>query len=63
MYIVWFQTPDEPDVFLASDVEKTMRFFMRRAEALAASAEVPEGEPTFAFKALIEAWDASDMGS
>jgi epoxide hydrolase A/B len=63
MYIVWFQTPDEPDVFLAADVEKTMRFFMRRADGLAASTPTPDAEPTFAFKALIEAWDPTDVGS
>jgi pimeloyl-ACP methyl ester carboxylesterase len=62
MYIVWFQTPDEPDAFLAADVEKTLRFFMRRPGAMAAAAPPAEGEPTFAFKALIEAWDASDLG-
>lgn len=62
MYIVWFQTPGEADAFLAADVEKTMRFFMRRAAGLNASTR-QEGEPTFAFKALIEQWDPSDVGA
>jgi pimeloyl-ACP methyl ester carboxylesterase len=63
MYIVWFQTPDEPEAFLGRDVEKTMRFFMRRPAALAAAAAPPEGGSTFAFKDLIAQWDPSDQGS
>ncbi len=30
MYIVWFQKPGEADAALAADVDKTMRFFMRK---------------------------------
>jgi pimeloyl-ACP methyl ester carboxylesterase len=63
MYIVWFQTPDAPDAFLAADVEKTMRFFMRKPAGLAAATQATEGEPTFAFKALIEAWDPTEIGN
>jgi pimeloyl-ACP methyl ester carboxylesterase len=60
MYIVWFQTPAEPDAFLAADVEKTMRFFMRRPRALNPATPPPEGGSTFAFKDLIAQWDGSD---
>lgn len=63
MYIVWFQTPGDADAVLAADVEKTMRFFMRRPVALQAAAEPPEGGSTFAFKDLLQQWDASDTGS
>jgi pimeloyl-ACP methyl ester carboxylesterase len=60
MYIVWFQTPGEADRVLAADVEKTMRFFMRRPRALAATAEASQASSNFAFKALIAQWDGSD---
>ena len=60
MYIVWFQTPGDADAVLGADVEKTMRFFMRRADRLAAPADPPEVGSTFAFKALLQGWDASD---
>jgi pimeloyl-ACP methyl ester carboxylesterase len=63
MYIVWFQTPGDADAVLAADVEKTMRFFMRRPAGLAAVAEPAEGGSTFAFKELLQQWDASDLGS
>src|SRR4051794_13544411 len=36
MYIVWFQTPDEPEAVLGEDTTKTMRFFMRKPAALTA---------------------------
>jgi pimeloyl-ACP methyl ester carboxylesterase len=63
MYIVWFQTPGDADAVLAADVEKTMRFFMRKPQSLATTAEpAPEGGSTFAFKQLLEQWDASDVG-
>jgi pimeloyl-ACP methyl ester carboxylesterase len=62
MYIVWFQTPGEPEAVLGADVEKTMRFFMRKPRALAAAGE-PTGGSTFAFKALLEAWDPSDTSA
>ncbi|MEO8114396.1 MAG: alpha/beta hydrolase, partial [Phenylobacterium sp.] len=60
MYIVWFQTPGDPDAVLGADVEKTMRFFMRRPAALAAAAAPAGGGSTFAFRELLNAWDASD---
>jgi len=58
MYIVWFQTPGDADATLAADVDKTMRFFMRRPRPLQAAAQVETGS-TFAFKALIEMWDGA----
>ena len=64
MYIVWFQTPGDADTVLAADVEKTMRFFMRKPAAVqAVAASAPEGGSTFAFKQLLQQWDASDAGS
>jgi len=62
MYIVWFQTPGDADKVLGADVEKTMRFFMRRADGLQRAAEPAEGESTFAFKDLLQQWDPSDQG-
>jgi pimeloyl-ACP methyl ester carboxylesterase len=62
MYIVWFQTPGDADRVLGADVEKTMRFFMRRPADLPAAAEPAEGGSTFAFKDLLQAWDPSDQG-
>jgi pimeloyl-ACP methyl ester carboxylesterase len=59
MYIVWFQTPGEADRVLSADVDKTMRFFMRRPRALPTQAPPPEGGSTFAFKDLLEAWDGT----
>ena len=56
MYIVWFQTPDEPEAVLGLDVEKTMRFFMRRPGGQA-SAPPAEGGSTFALGDLLQAWD------
>jgi len=64
MYIVWFQTPGDADQVLSADVEKTMRFFMRRpATVQAAAVEPPEGGSTFAFKDMLQQWDASDTGN
>ena len=64
MYIVWFQTPGDADAVLSADVDKTMRFFMRKPTALqAAAAPSAEGGSTFAFKALLQAWDPTDEGS
>jgi pimeloyl-ACP methyl ester carboxylesterase len=64
MYIVWFQTPGDADAVLGADVEKTMRFFMRKPAALQAAAEpAAEGGSTFAFKDLLQRWDASDTGA
>jgi pimeloyl-ACP methyl ester carboxylesterase len=64
MYIVWFQTPGDADAVLSADVEKTMRFFMRKPAGLSAAAEpAPEGGSTFAFKDMLQQWDASDQGN
>jgi pimeloyl-ACP methyl ester carboxylesterase len=63
MYIVWFQTPGDADRVLARDVEKTMRFFMRRPRDLAWSFAPPKEGSTFPFKALIERFDPTDEGS
>lgn len=64
MYIVWFQKPGEADAVLAADVEKTMRFFMRKPGAITrAAAPPPEGGSTFAFGEALARWDASDQGS
>jgi pimeloyl-ACP methyl ester carboxylesterase len=63
MYIVWFQTPGEADAVLGADVEKTMRFFMRKPASLQAAAEPSEAGSNFAFKALLQAWDPSDVGN
>ncbi|MGZ3404388.1 MAG: alpha/beta fold hydrolase [Phenylobacterium sp.] len=64
MYIVWFQTPGEADAVLGADVEKTMRFFMRKPAALSSAAQpAPEGGSTFAFKQLLQQWDPTDLGS
>lgn len=63
MYIVWFQTPDDPEAVLGADPEKTMRFFMRRPAALTAAAAQPSASgSTFAFKDLLNAWDGSSGG-
>jgi pimeloyl-ACP methyl ester carboxylesterase len=61
MYIVWFQTPGEADAVLGADVDKTMRFFMRRpAGSVVTAAEPGPSGSTFAFKDLLAAWDGSD---
>mgnify|MGYP001365065219 FL=1 len=62
MYIVWFQTPDEPEAVLGEDVERTMRFFMRKPAALRTVAQPTEGGSTFAFRDLIRAWDGKTGG-
>ncbi len=49
-YIVWFQTPGEADQVLGADVEKTMRFFMRKPAALRdAGDKGSQGGSSFAF--------------
>jgi pimeloyl-ACP methyl ester carboxylesterase len=58
MYIVWFQNPDDPEATLGEDVDKTMRFFMRRPAALTEAAAQPNPSgSTFAFKDLLRGWD------
>lgn len=65
MYIVWFQKPGEADAALAADVDKTLRFFMRRPDPVAAAAAlaaVQAGEPpNFAFGQVLKEWDKSDQ--
>ena len=63
MYIVWFQTPGDADQVLGADVEKTMRFFMRKPASRQAAAEPAAGGSTFAFKDMLLQWDASDTGN
>jgi len=63
MYIVWFQTPGDADTVLVADVEKTMRFFMRKPAGLASAALPPEGGSTFAFRQLLQDWDPTDQGT
>lgn len=62
MYIVWFQTPGDADAVLGKDVEKTMRFFMRKpaTSGITTAAEPNASGSTFAFKDLLNAWDPSD---
>jgi pimeloyl-ACP methyl ester carboxylesterase len=47
---------------LGADVEKTIRFFMRKPASLQAAAEPSEAASNFAFKDLLQAWDPSDQG-
>ena len=62
MYIVWFQKPEIADAALAADVDKTMRFFMRRPAAIPQVA-APTGGSTFAFGDALKAWDKSDTAN
>ena len=63
MYIVWFQKPGIADAALAADVDKTMRFFMRKPAAVAQAAAPPAGGSTFAFGDALNAWDKSDTAN
>lgn len=56
-YIVWFQKPGEADQALAADVEKTMRFFMRKPAALSKSSQRPSGGSSFAFGESLKSYD------
>lgn len=67
MYIVWFQTPNEPEAVLGADTTRTMSFFMRRpmdpaAAAAAAEAARANTGSTFAFKDLLRNWDGKMGG-
>ena len=62
MYIVWFQKPGVADAALAADVDKTMRFFMRRPAAIQQVA-APTGGSTFAFGDALKAWDKADTAN
>jgi pimeloyl-ACP methyl ester carboxylesterase len=59
MYIVWFQTPGDPEAVLGQDTTKTMRFFMRKPAALTAAAQPNASGSTFAFKDLLQGWDGT----
>ncbi|CAN7431154.1 alpha/beta hydrolase [Phenylobacterium sp. LjRoot164] len=63
MYIVWFQKPGIADAALAADVDKTMRFFMRRPAAISQAAAPPSGGSTFAFGDALNAWDKADTAN
>lgn len=63
MYIVWFQKPAIADAALAADVDKTMRFFMRKPAAVEQAAAPPPGGSTFAFGDALKAWDKSDTAN
>jgi pimeloyl-ACP methyl ester carboxylesterase len=58
MYIVQFQKPGEADAILARDVDKTMRFFMRKPPELLEDhftrKEGASGRPTFALVKIVE---------
>jgi pimeloyl-ACP methyl ester carboxylesterase len=67
MYIVHFQTPGEADAILARDVDKTMRFFMRKPPALSGdhfTRTDPAKRPTFALVKMVEVYspDADRRG-
>lgn len=63
MYIVHFQKPAEADAALGADVEKTMRFFMKKPPAGQApsrgmASERKEGDPSvFPLVRMVEAYD------
>lgn len=63
MYIVWFQKPGTADAVLAKDVDKTMRFFMRKPAAITAEAAPSSSGSTFAFGEALENWDKSDTAN
>ncbi|WP_337186872.1 alpha/beta hydrolase [Phenylobacterium sp.] len=66
MYIVWFQTPDEPEAVLGADTTRTLSFFMRKPmdpeAAAAAMAAAAASGSTFAFRDLLKAWDGKTGG-
>jgi pimeloyl-ACP methyl ester carboxylesterase len=59
MYIVWFQTPDEPEAVLGADVGKTMSFFMRRPADVPITPQPNASGSTFAFKDLLQQWNSA----
>lgn len=63
MYIVWFQTAGDADAALAADVEKTLRFFMRKPAALAAFNQPAKEASSFAFKAALARFDPTNRES
>jgi len=63
MYIVWFQKPGVADAALGADVDKTMRFFMRKPAAIEQAVTPPAGGSTFAFGDALKAWDKADTAN
>ena len=63
MYIVWFQTAGDADAALAADVEKTLRFFMRKPAALAGFNQPVKGGSSFAFKVALARFDPTNRES
>ncbi|HEX7886897.1 MAG TPA: alpha/beta hydrolase [Phenylobacterium sp.] len=61
MYIVWFQTPDDPEAVLGADVDKTMRFFMRKPEAVVALGDASSSTYAAFGRQLLE-WDGKTGG-
>jgi pimeloyl-ACP methyl ester carboxylesterase len=62
MYIVHFQTPGEADEILSQDVEKTMRFFMRKPPALQEdhfTRQTQPGRSSFALVKTVERYEPS----
>ena len=62
MYIVWFQNPGDPEATLGADVDKTMRFFMRKPAATPVAPPASASGSTFAFKDLLAGWDGKTGG-
>ncbi len=61
MYIVWFQTPNDPEAVLGEDVDKTMRLFMRRPQTSVVTEPQPNASgSTFAFREILKGWDKAD---
>jgi len=63
MYIVKFQPPGEAEAILEENVEKSMRFFMRRpAPATPENVSQPkaDGRPAFALLEALQAFDTAD---
>jgi pimeloyl-ACP methyl ester carboxylesterase len=60
MYIVHFQTPGEADAILARDVDKTMRFFMRKPPGLSGdhfTRPSEGGRPSFALVKMVAGYE------
>lgn len=64
MYIVQFQTPHESEALFEADVDKTMRFFMRRPSALNSTFVAdPAKPPSLALQKALQRYDpVADTG-
>ncbi len=64
MYIVQFQTPKTSEALFEADVEKTMRFFMRKPRPDASGDDAFSGDPSdtqsLALQKILERYDKSD---